>query len=282
MSTLRDIRKRLKSAQNVKQITRAVEMVAAVHFRKAQIAAEASRPYTQKMREILDNLSYLQMTHPLLVKRTVSNTILIVITADKGLAGSYNSAILLAADKFLAKYNPKDIELVLIGNKAVDYYERKRWKIRHRQSNWTGKIKFNQIEEIASRLMTGFLSNEFDAVYMLYTQFINILSRRVVLENYFSIEKPANEKKRARNYIFEPDAEKYFAEIIPRYYVTKLQSALKEAYASELSARIIAMKAAAKNADEMIDKLRLKQNKVRQTGITREIIEITSGAQALN
>jgi len=284
MATLRDIRKRIRSVENIKQITKAMEMVAAARLRRAQAKAEQSQPYASKMRQILENLASAStdFTHPLYEQREVKKTGVVVVAADRGLCGSYNTNLFLAADRFLRNSNPDNAELIAVGRKAVDYYKRRKWTIRHRIPEWGGKISFPQVKTLANQLVSWFLLGELDEVWLAYTHFISIPSRKVVFEKFLNIEQPKTEEKQLTlDYIFEPNPGEIYTEILPRYCVTKIQTVLNEAYASELAARMISMGAATKNAEEMIENLTLVRNKARQASITKEMLEITSGAEAL-
>jgi F-type H+-transporting ATPase subunit gamma len=284
MATLRDIRKRIRSVENIKQITRAMEMVAAARLRKAQAKAEQAQPYASKMRQILENLATAssEFTHPLYQQREVKKTGLVVIAADRGLCGSYNTNIFQTADRFLKQAGQDKVELIAVGRKAVEYYRRRKWTIKKRVPEWGGKITFQQTKNLTHELVDWFISGELDEIWLAYTHFISIPSRKVVLEKFLKIEKPKTEGKQViTDYIFEPDPVEIYAEILPRYCVTKIQTVLAEAFASELAARMISMGAATQNAEEMIENLTLVRNKVRQAAITKEMLEITSGAEAL-
>ena len=284
MATLRDIRKRIRSVENIKQITRAMEMVAAARLRKAQAKAEQAQPYAAKMRQILENLATAssEFTHPLYQQREVKKTGLVVIAADRGLCGSYNTNLFQAADRFLREKGSDKVELIVVGRKGVEYYRRRKWTIKKRVPEWGGKITFQQTKNLTNQLVDWFLTGELDEVWLVYTHFISIPSRKIVLEKFLKFEKPKSEEKQVfTDYIFEPNPAEIYSEILPRYCVTKIQTVLAEAFASELAARMISMGAATKNAEEMIENLTLVRNKVRQASITKEMLEITSGAEAL-
>lgn len=282
MSTLRDIRNRLRSAENIKKITDAMERVAAARLRRAQAKAEQSRSYTSSLKEVLENLAAAESSHPLFEQRQVKKIGLVVITADRGLSGSYNTNLLSAADKFLKNYRADQIELIVLGRKAIDYYRRKNWQVRYQLAEWGGKITFHDIKVFSNQLVNWFLAGEFDEIWLIYTHYINIMNNKILVEKFLNIGKPTTEKPTAYlDYIFEPSLEEILAELLPRYCVTRIQSALNEAYASELASRIMAMRAASKNSEEMIDTLTLMRNKMRQRDITREMIEISSGAESL-
>lgn len=281
MATLREIRKRLKSVENIKQITKAMEMVAAARLRKAQTKAEQSRPYISKMKDMLENLALsAESKHPMLEQRTVKKTGLFVVAADRGLCGSYNTNIFSTVDKFLKNYNRENVELMLMGKKAIDYYHNKPWKIRYQHAEDDEKQNIRQIKDLAYQLMSWFVSGELDEIWIIYTHFISILTRKVMVEKFLNISQLAK-KTTTLNYIFEPAPEEIFAEILPHYLVSKLHAIFDEAYASELAARIISMRTATKNADDMIYNLTLTRNKVRQAGITKEMLEIINGAEVV-
>lgn len=281
MSTLREIRKRLRSVENIKQITKAMEMVAAARLRRAQAKAEQSRPYILKMKDILENLaSSSDCKHPLLEQRAVKKIGVFIIGADRGLCGSYNANIFSAADKFLKNYTPDTAELILMGRKAEEYYKHRPWKIRYQVDEEGEKQGVQQVKTLANQLVSWFLLRDFDEIWIVYTHFISIMSRKVMVEKFLNIGAPPK-KKMTLSYIFEPSPEEIFAEILPRYCMGKLRTVFDESYASELAARIISMRTATKNAEEMIYTLTLTRNKVRQAGITKEMLEIITGAEGL-
>lgn len=278
MTTLRDIRRRLQSVENVKKITDAMERVAAARLKRAQAKAESSRPFAKKLTEILHNLSSGNIDHPLFEKRTVKKTGVVIISADRGLSGSYNATLLAKADEFLKKYNKSNAELFLIGRKAIEHYKRSGWSVRYQKADWGGKITLPEIQELTDLLVKSFLAHELDEIWLIYTNYVTIFSRKVIVEKFLNIAKPESDNRNV-NYIFEPNEDEILNEILPRYCLVKVQAAFHEAYASELSARIIAMRMASKNSTDMIQRLTLFRNKVRQASITREMIEISSGAE---
>lgn len=282
MPSLKEIRERIDSVDNIKKITRTMEMVAAAQLQKAQTKAEQSRPYIAELKTILDEVSPEEHSHPLLGKRSATNTTgLIIVGSDRGLCGSYNTNIFLQADKFLKQFNPDQIEIIPIGRKVIEYYQRQDWTIKHSIAGWE-RLPFHDIRLLAQQLMKWYISEDFDEIWLIYTRYINVLSRKVMLEKFLPIQKPmAKVEKQTVDYIFEPNVEEIYADLLPRYCISKVQTILHEAYASELAARIFSMKAATTNADEMIERLTLERNKIRQAAITREISEITSGAESL-
>lgn len=288
MPSLKEIRTRIHSVDNIQKITNTMEMVAAAQLRKAQQKAEQSRPYAYKLKQILDHVSSSDISHPLLEKRAATNkTGLIIVGSDRGLCGSYNTNIFSKADKFLKQF-AKDkgkIELIPVGRKVVEHYQRDKWTIRHSITGWE-RLSYHDVRLLANQLISWYLEEHFDEVWLIYTHYINVISRQVILEKFLPFEETVPKvvtRERSRlDYIFEPSAAEIYEDILPRYFITKIQTVLHEAYASELGARIFSMKAASTNAIEMIEKLTLERNKVRQASITREIAEITSGAENLN
>lgn len=305
-SSLRDIRRRLHSVENIKKITLTMERIAVARLRHAQTKAEQSRPYISKLKQILRKVAATGITHPLFDQRKVKKTGVVIFSADRGLSGSYNSTIFSAADSYLKKFKPDEVELILIGRKAVEHYKHRHWKIRQQLVHWTETASFHDVSIFSNQLVNLFLSHELDEVWLIYTHFISILRRQVVIEKFLNIGKTEfdsngnkieteptattqkrgvsskeSAKKLSLNYIFEPSPEEILTEILPRYCITHVQTALFEAYASELGARIVAMQTASKNSDDMITRLTLIKNKTRQRDITREMIEITTGAEGL-
>lgn len=278
MSSLKIMRKRISSVLNIQKITRTMEMVAAAQLRKAQLKTEQSRPYATMLKQLLDNFSSADLSHPLLCERPIQKLTLLIIGSDRGLCGSHNANLFSKADRFLHDYQLDQIELIPIGRKVVDYYGNKKWKIGHRMI-WWDKISYHEISMLGNRLIQSFIAKETDAVYIAYTEYINVLSRKVVIDRLLPLEGSLLHKTRNQRYL-EPSAEQLFSALLPRFFSSKIQSALNEAHASELAARILSMKTATTNAEDMILRLRLESNKLRQASITREIAEISSGAQS--
>lgn len=279
MSSLRDIRNRLHSVENIKKITDAIEKIAAVRLRRAQLKAEKSLPYFSKIKEAVENLSSFQEKNPLFEQREIKKTGLVVISADKGLAGSYSGNILTAADRFLKKYSTQSIELFLFGRKALEYYQRRQWTIHYHREGWGEAISFSEIKEFSDQLVNRFKAKELDEIWIIFTSYISVMKRNVVTEKFLNFESIKEKKSSIQDFIFEPKPAEILDSILPRYCAARIQTALYESYASELAARIISMQTASKNSEEMIEKLTLHRNKVRQEGITKEIIEISSGAE---
>jgi len=284
MATLREIREKLNSVKNIQKITQALEMVAASRLRKAMAKTESSRPYANILKEVLYNIlsSTDTIEHPLIVKREVKKTGFVIIAADRGLCGSYNHNVFSTSEKLLKKYEPANVELMLIGKKTVEFFSNKQWQINETIQEWGGKITYPEIESFTERLIDQFLTAQLDEIWLIYNHYINLSSREVVVEKLLNIDIcPEKSLDCTLNYIFEPSVEEVFADVLPRYCISKMQIALCEAYTTELAARILSMRAATTNAEEIIEDLTLVRNKVRQTNITREIIEITAGVESL-
>ncbi len=285
MSTLRDLRRRIKSIQGTQQITKAMEMVAAARLRKALTKLESSRPYASKMQAMLDNLTrnITSLVHPLMEKREVKKTGLVVITSDRGLCGSYNHKVIHQADRFLRNYEPGKVVLAVIGRKAYTYYSKKPWEIRQKYLNLGVNLNWAQVKQISNGLIALFLSGAVDEIYIIYTRFVSTVTYRVTTEKFLNIEQQteAGGKETYVDYIFEPDPQQIFRDLLPDYCMMRVQMVLAESFASEHGSRMISMGAATKNAEDMIEHLTLVLNKLRQASITKEMLEITTGAEAL-
>ena len=284
MSSLRALRRRIKSVQNTQQITKAMEMVAAAKLRRAQLRATAARPYAAKITAMLDNLAGAasEIDHPLFKARQVRRTALVLVTADGGLCGAYNSTLVRAAEQRLRAAEPGSVELVLVGRKGRDYFRRRRFPVLATRSPVPAEASLEFARELTQDLIARFLSGEIDRVEVMFTEFISALRRRVVVQTFLPVGTGREAGATAGGVtMFEPDAESIFAELLPRYATAKLFAALADALASEHGARMIAMGAARKNAGELIDLLVLRRNRMRQASITKELLEIVSGAEAL-
>lgn len=280
MVALSNLRSRLKAVENIKKITTSMEMVASARLRKAQIKAKKAQYYVARTQEILDRLqkSSSDYQHPLMEKKKVIRKIaVVVVSSDRGLCGSYNTRIYSESDRFLHNHSHEEAELILLGRKAIRYYRKKKWAIRIEQAGWSGKMTFPKVKALSDELIQLFLSGEFDAIWIVYTQFHHLMDRRTVCEPFLPIGlHQAEEKKPALNYIIEPDLEQVYLHLLSRYCMNKIETILDQSYASELAARIFAMKSAANNAAEMETSLTLERNKVRQAQITSEILETIS------
>jgi len=286
MSTLRALRRRIKSVQNTQQITKAMEMVAASKLRKAQSRALAARPYAAKITEMLGNLAGAasELDHPLFKVREVKTTALVVVTSDRGLCGAYNSNLLRAAEQRLraAGAAGRSQALVLVGKKGRDFFRRRKHRVLAAHTPVPAEASLEFARMLTQDLIARFLAGEVDRVEIMFTRFVSALTRRVVIDPFLPVGAEASAARAAGGgAIFEPDAETIFAELLPRYATAKLFAALADSLASEYSARMIAMGSARKNAGELIDLLTLRRNRLRQAAITKELLDIVGGAEAL-
>jgi F-type H+-transporting ATPase subunit gamma len=288
MATLRDIKRRIRSVKNTQQITKAMELVAAAKLRRAQVRAVQARPYAQGMEEILANLTAAleQQQHPLVEKRPVKKRALFVYASNRGFAGSYNTSVIRFVESRLKSEEGPELKLVLLGRKPVDYFRRRGYPVLETYPDLPDQASQEVALRVTERAIELFRSGEVDAVDLVYTRFVSAMTRVVMRVPFLPIggseEKPAGtEKPVTRDYIFEPSAAALVSRLLPRYATMRVLSAFAEAYASEHSARMLAMGAARKNAGELIDALVLKRNRLRQASITKEISEIVGGAEAL-
>jgi len=286
MPTLREIKKRIRAVESTKQITKAMEMVAAARLRRAQQQIESFRPYAVKMQEMLSHLSEASGTveHPYFEEREVKKAILVVFTSDRGLCGSFNSNIIKRTNQWLAEHKDETPSLVLVGKKAWDYYKRRDVDVIARYQDFGGKMDMGKVREITKDLSNKFVEHEVDRVSFVYTAFISIAKFRISEMQFLPIKSDFahSEGSTAKEYIFEPDPSRIYKQLLPSYALVQVQMALAESLASEHGTRMIAMGSATKNAGEMIDHLTLVRNKARQATITKELLDIVGGAEALN
>lgn len=285
MPSLIDIRRRIRSVKNTQQITKAMKMVAAARLRKAQDRVIGSRPYARMLDELLQNIAAAAANqdaasaHPLLQRRDEARVQLVLITADRGLAGAFNSNLIKAAQSFLAERAGRAVELELLGRKGRDFFVRRSARISGEITGISQTPSLQHALELAGKLMQRYRDEETDAVYLLYNEFKSVLSQTVVLKRILPIE--VDTSKAARDYILEQPVAQFLGNLLPRYVQLEVFNAFLETAAAEHAARMTAMDAATTNASEVIDKLTLYMNRVRQASITKEIIEVVSGAAAL-
>ncbi|HEX7216578.1 MAG TPA: ATP synthase F1 subunit gamma [Methylomirabilota bacterium] len=286
MATLRDIRRRIRSVESTQKITRAMKLVAAAKLRRAQDRILAARPYAVKMAELLSSLVRRAEgeAHPLLVRRPPTRKRLVIITADKGLCGAFNSNILRASLAFLREQGDTSITLVVVGKKARDFYRRRPYQIKSEMLGFFDRLAYSHAQELAGGLMQEYLADEVDEVHLLHNEFRSVAVQRVKREQLLPIEpEDAGEGpgEAVGDYIYEPSAEAILAALLPRHVTTQMYRALMESVAGEYGARMTAMEAATKNAKEMIGVLTIQYNKARQERITKELLDIVGGAEAL-
>jgi F-type H+-transporting ATPase subunit gamma len=296
MPNLLDIRRRIKSVKNTQQITKAMKMVSAAKLKRAQDRVVTARPFANKMAEVLGELAKRtddDFHHPLLDQRGDQRYLLVLITADKGLCGAFNTNLTKAAQAFMRENPEKTIEFMAIGRKGRDFFRNRHATITSEYLGLTGKgrVEFSEALEVARSIIKQYTEDkEIDKVFVIYNEFKSVLSQRVVLEQLLPVsraraaEEEPEAKPQAANlidYIYEQPPDEMFSTLLPRLVETQIFRALLESVASEQGARMTAMDSASKNASELIDTLTLNMNRVRQAAITNEIIEVVSGAAAL-
>ena len=280
--SLRQIKRRIRGVQSTKKITRAMQMVSTAKLKHMQDTLFAGKPYYFKMDALLKKLlaSAKTAAHPLLEERAVKNNFtLCLITSDSGLCSTYNDNVIRLAEGFIKKHGAENTRLITIGRKGFAYFKKREIKISHAYLGLQGRYSRETAEEIAKTVVSGFLSRKTDEVHIIHTHFDATLKYRPKLQKLLNIERAAEEREIA--YILEPGAERILKEIIPAYISAKIKGILLDAFTSEHSQRMVAMKSATDNAVELIDNLTLLRNKARQAAITTEIIEVSSAAEEL-
>ena len=282
-----DLRRRIRSVKNTQQITKAMKMVAAAKLRRAQERMMAARPYSAALRQVLASMSTrIDMNqHPLLQEREQEKRVLlVVVTADRGLAGAFNTNILRAAQNAILEKGWPEVHLLPIGRKALDFFKRRRWPILRQATGVYQALSLDTARDIATGITNDFVSGEFDAVYVIYNEFKSIIAQRVTLDRLLPLPREwATDQPQdatAIDYLYEPDPAAILGDLLPKHIEFQLYRVLLESAAAEQGARMTAMESATKNASEMISHLTLTYNRIRQASITKEIIEIVSGAAA--
>lgn len=296
MANLLDIRRRIKSVKNTQQITKAMKMVSAAKLKRAQDRVVAARPFANKMTEVLSGLAAHadeNFHHPLLDARGDERYLVVLVTADKGLAGAFNANLIKAAQAFVREHRDKNLEMIAVGRKGRDFFRRRDVKIVGEYVGLTGKgrVELHEAVEVARDATRRFTEDEtLDKVFLIYNEFRSVLQQRVVIDQLLPVARVEEGADEAADpaqpasfvdYIYEQPPNEIFGQLLPRLIETQVYRALLESVASEQGARMTAMDAASKNAGDLIGTLTLNMNRIRQAGITREIIEIVSGAAAL-
>lgn len=298
MANLLDIRRRIKSVKNTQQITKAMKMVSAAKLKRAQDRVVAARPFAVKMTEVLTELATHageDFHHPLLDARGDERYLIVLVTADKGLAGAFNANLIKATQAFISRHEGKTIQLLAVGRKGRDFFRRRPVEIVGEYVGLTGKgrVEYAEALEVARDIMRRFTEDEgIDKVFLVFNEFRSVISQRVVVEQILPVsrvdehegEGAAETAAGGQNlvgYVYEQPPEEIFSQLLPRLIETQVYRAMLESVASEQGARMTAMESASKNAGELIQTLTLNMNRIRQASITREIIEIVSGASAL-
>ncbi|MFQ5519862.1 MAG: ATP synthase F1 subunit gamma [Candidatus Methylomirabilia bacterium] len=284
MATLRDIRRRIRSVQSTQKITRAMKLVAAAKLRRAQDRILEARPYARKMSELLGNLALRtdRDQHPLLARREARRRMVVIITGDKGLCGAFNSNVLRRSLEFIQQAEQLSVRLVVVGRKARDFYRRRPWEVNSSMIGFFDRLAHSHARELANGLIASYAADEVDEIYLIYNEFRSVTVQRVVRERLLPVEPHSQAEDAPEvDYLFEPSPDAILAALLPKHVTTQVYRALMESLAGEYGARMTAMDAATRNAQEMIDLLTIQYNKARQERITKELLDIVGGAEAL-
>jgi F-type H+-transporting ATPase subunit gamma len=289
MASLLDMRRRIKSVKNTQQITKAMKMVAAAKLKRAQDRVTAARPFAKKMSEVLGNLSAKigdEFSSPLLDARGDEKYLIVLVSADKGLCGGFNTNVMKATQNFLKDNAGKQTEMIPVGRKGRDFFKRRQMLFVQEYVGLTasGRVEYKDAAEIAQKVIKTFTEDtSIDKVFLVFTEFKTVLSQKPVVEQLLPIPKISVEDEAAEaqaEYIYEQPPAEIFGKLLPKQVETQIYRAMLESIASEQGSRMTAMDSASKNAGELIDSLTLNMNRIRQAAITKEIIEVVSGAAA--
>ena len=285
MPSTRDLRRRIRSVKGTQQITRAMQMVAAAKLRRAQAAVEQARPYADTLARVLGSLAArTEHSHPLLERREVANVWLVVVTSDKGLCGSFNANLLRQAERELRSERTSTVEVVALGRKGSDFFRRRSWRVVQEERETMSNLGPEDGPRLAKTFIDAFTVGQADEVWLLYNRFVSVLRQEITLERLLPIEPPAVAEESGEtlvDYLYEPDPGTLLGVLLPSHVEAQVQRVLYDSAAAEQAARMTSMDAATKNAGDMIDSLTLLYNRTRQAAITKELLEIVSGAQAL-
>ncbi|MGH9386420.1 MAG: ATP synthase F1 subunit gamma [Vicinamibacterales bacterium] len=289
MPSLIDIRRRVRAVKSTQQITKAMKMVSSSKLRRAQERIVRSRPYAREMLRVFNNLATRteSSNHPLLNDDPLTaRTLLVVITADRGLCGSFNTNVIKGTAQFVTEHPStpgREVALALVGRKGRDFFRRRGFDVKYEEVGLFQNVKWSHAQAIASTCIREFLGPDVSSVYLVYNEFRSVISQRVVVERLLPIPKLEDASPALANvdYLFEPSPEQLLNTLLPLHVSVQVNRALLESSAAEHAARMGAMDNASRNAREMVDRLTLYMNKVRQAAITREIIEVVSGAQSV-
>jgi F-type H+-transporting ATPase subunit gamma len=287
MPSLIDIRRRIRAVKSTQQITKALKMVAAAHLRRSQERILNARPMARQISRVLSDLAWRvdPSTHPLLAQPAESDrrrVLMVVLTADKGMCGSFNANIIRAVSNHILGHPEQEMTLGLIGRRGRDFFRRRDYPTRFELINFTRKPDYEHAKAITREIIGAFTAHEADSVCLAYNEFKSVLQQRIVIGPLLPIPKGQFDQADATStvdYLYEPSAQKIFDELLPRFVEFQVFTALLESAAAQNAAQMVAMDNATKNSGEVIDSLTLTMNKVRQAAITREIIEVVSGAQ---
>ena len=284
MASLRDIRRRIKGVKNIRQVTKAMNMIAAARLRRAQGKAESARPYAERLSEILQDVVASNggaARHPLMAQRSVKCVALVLVTADRGLCGAFNAGIIREAQGFLNEQTVP-VELITVGRKGRDHFQRLGYKISQHFAQPSRDVRLEEVGNISKRIITDYGVAQYDQVYLGYARFVSVLRSEPAVAPLLPLSRPDNKGKATGTaYQFEPDAEELLNTLLPQYVEVLVYRSLVESLASEQAARMVAMKAATDSASDMITNLTREYNGARQGSITTALLEVVAGADAL-
>ena len=287
MPSLIDLRRRIRSVKNTQQITKAMKMVSAAKLRRAQEKVLAARPYSSVLREMMASILGNEpedspaLAHALLARRKEDRILVLLLSGDKGLCGAFNSNVIRRSQQFLAERSSAEVEMELIGRKGRDFYRRRNVSIAGEWINIFNNVDFPACQKISRNVISRFTRREVDAVYLIFNEFKSVMRQTLIVDRLLPVQVSASEGSGSFEYLYEQPAPEIFRTLLPRYVDVAVYQAMIESAAAEHAARMTAMDAATRNAEEMIDKLTLHMNRVRQASITNEIIEVVSGAAGL-
>jgi len=285
MPSTREIRRRIKGVKNIRQVTRAMNMIAAARLRRAQTKAESARPYAERLSTILQDVlaSGASARHPLLAAREVKRIGLVVVSSDRGLCGAFNAGVLREAGRF-AEEQKANVHLITVGKKAREFFQRMEIAIDQSFPQPSRDVRLEEVGTISKQIIADYSAGTYDQIHLAYAQFVSILRSAPTVTQLLPVPQPGSEEKQVPKpvaYQFEPEAEELLGTLLPQYVEVQMYRALVESLASEQAARMVAMKAATDSASDMIDALTHQYNRVRQGSITTQILEVVSGAEAL-
>ena len=282
MANLKDIRDRIKSVTSIQKVTKAMKMVAAAKMRRAQENMEQARPYSNRLTEIIQNLlpDVDRELLPLLKLRKVNRVAFLVVTSDKGLAGSFNTSVLRRAQSEIDEFGKENVDLFCAGKKARDFFKARRYDIIESHVGFWGNLDFNYAIKIANGIIHHFLKGHVDEIRVVYNEFVNVATQIVLTEKLLPLDYEADEGVSVDR-LYEPSKDEIVKSLIPRHLNVQMWKYLLESYASEQAARMVAMENATSNSQEMIKDLKLEFNKARQAAITTEMMDIVGGAESL-
>ena len=283
MANLKDIRNKIKSVKSIQQVTKAMKMVAAAKLRKSQESMEKARPYSGSIKETINSIlpDIDRSLLPILDNRQIKKVLFIVVSADRGMAGGFNANVIKRTEKEMNDFGKDNSELICIGKKAYDYFKTRNYNIVQHYTDFWNDIKFHSAKSIGDDIVDRYRKKEIDSIRFIYNEFKSVASQIIKSEKLFPLEHHEGNKEPVINKVFMPSKNEIIKTLIPKYINVQIWQYFLESNASEQAARMLAMENATENAGEMISDLSLEYNKARQAAITTEIIEIVSGANAL-